>query len=53
MQGGATIQGKPSVIDVPVGKGRVILFGFNVVNRRQTPAVLKLLFNSLYYRVNN
>jgi hypothetical protein len=45
------IQGQASVVDVPLGKGRVILFGFNVVNRWQTPASLKLLFNAIHYGV--
>ncbi len=44
------IQGEASVVDVPLDEGRVVLFGFNVVNRWQTPAALKLLFNALYYR---
>jgi hypothetical protein len=49
-QGEKRIQGRPSVVDVPLGDGRVVLFGFNVVNRWQTPAVLKLLFNAIFYR---
>jgi hypothetical protein len=49
-QGEKHIQGKPSVVIVPLGDGRVVLFGFNVVNRWQTPAVLKLLFNAIFYR---
>jgi len=44
------IQGEGSVVSVPLGKGRVVLFGFGVINRWQTPAVLPLLFNALYDR---
>jgi hypothetical protein len=44
------IQGGAAVVDATLGKGKVILFGFNVVNRYQTPANLRLLFNALYFR---
>ena len=49
-QGEDRIMGHPSVVDAPLGDGRVILFGFNVINRWQTPAVLKLFFNAIFYR---
>jgi len=43
------IRDKPTVLDVPYGKGKVILFGFNVHNRAQAFATMKLLFNAMYY----
>lgn len=43
------IRDKPTILDVPYGKGKVILFGFNVHNRAQAFATMKLLFNSMYY----
>lgn len=46
IHGGKTIRGQAAVIDVPVGKGRVVLFGFNVHNRSQAHATIKLLFNA-------
>jgi len=49
-QGEAAIQGRAAVVEAPVGKGRIVLFGFNVVNRYQTPAVVKVLLNALYDR---
>ena len=47
--GEEVIQGKPAILDVPYGKGKIALFGFNVHNRAQAHATFKLLFNALYY----
>ncbi len=43
------LKNKASVVEVPMGKGRVILLGFGVQNRAQPWATFKLLFNSIYY----
>jgi len=42
------IRGKAAVVEVPYGKGRVVLFGFNFHNRAQSYANFKLLFNALF-----
>ena len=42
------LHGKASVIEAEVGRGRVVLFGFNVLNRAQAHATHKLLYNAVF-----
>lgn len=49
LRGEKYLQHKASVMEVPLGKGKVILLGFGVQNRAQPHGTFKLLFNSLYY----
>jgi hypothetical protein len=49
LKGGQYIQKKAAVVDVPLGKGRVLLLGFGVQQRAQPLGTFKLLFNSIYY----
>lgn len=43
------IQNKSSVLDVPLGQGKVILLGFPVQYRAQPYGTFKLLLNSIFY----
>ncbi len=47
LQGGGVIAGRPAVVDVTVGRGRVVLLGFRVQHRGQSLATFRLLFNAL------
>ncbi len=49
IHGDSLIRQKSSLVDVPCGKGRIILIGFPVQFRAQTYGTFKLLFNSIYY----
>jgi len=49
IHGGRIIRQKATVLDVPYGKGKIILLGFPVHNRAQPYGTFKLLFNSIFY----
>jgi hypothetical protein len=49
INGEKIIKQKASVIEVPYGKGKIILIGFPAQYRGQSYGTFKLLFNSLYY----
>ncbi|MDR2119154.1 MAG: hypothetical protein LBP25_06440 [Tannerellaceae bacterium] len=43
------LSGSAAVVEAPVGKGKVFLFGPEITFRAQPHASFKLLFNSIYY----
>jgi hypothetical protein len=49
IHGEKLIQQKSIIMDVPYGKGKVILLGFPVQFRAQPYGTFKLLFNALFY----
>jgi len=45
MKGASEIQGKPAVLDIPVGDGRVVAFNFDPIHRTLTRSDFRLLWN--------
>lgn len=46
LAGGSELAGKPAVVDIPVGKGHVVMFANNPMWRHQTQGSFFLLFNA-------
>jgi hypothetical protein len=47
LQGAANIAGKAAMVEAPLGRGRVVLYGFRPQHRGQAVGTFKLLFNAL------
>jgi hypothetical protein len=45
--GGTELAGKPAVLDVPVGRGHVVMFAINPMWRHETHGSFSLLFNAV------
>lgn len=45
--GGSELAGRPAVVDVPVGRGHVVMFANNPMWRHQTNGSFSLLFNAI------
>ncbi len=45
MKGAEEIEGRPAVLDVPVGKGRVVAFNFDPIHRLMTRSDFRLVWN--------
>jgi hypothetical protein len=47
IKGGEEIEGKPAILDVPVGRGRVVAFNFDPIHRLMTRSDFRLVWNLL------
>ena len=52
MIGEERIQNKGAIVETSYGKGKIILFGFNIHNRAMALRNFKLLFNAIYFPVD-
>jgi hypothetical protein len=49
LRGESLIKGKSPLLEVPYGKGKIFMFGFDVIHRAQAHGTFRLLFNALIY----
>jgi hypothetical protein len=49
MKGAAETKGRPAIVDVPVGQGRVLMFATNPCYRWQNLGEFGMLFNAILH----
>jgi hypothetical protein len=47
VKGASELEGKPAILDIPVGRGRVVAFDFDPIHRYLTLADFRLVWNAL------
>ena len=47
--GGDLLQNQGALMDAPLGRGDVVMFGFSPQYRGQSYSTYKMLFNALFY----
>ncbi len=47
IKGGDDLVGKPAILDIPTGQGRVIAFDFDPIHRYQTESDFRLVWNAI------
>jgi hypothetical protein len=47
IKGGADLEGKPAILDIPTGRGRVVAFDFDPIHRYLTLSDFRLVWNTI------
>jgi hypothetical protein len=47
IKGGNELAGKPAILDIPTGKGRIVAFDFDPIHRIQQCATFRLVWNAI------
>jgi hypothetical protein len=47
IKGAEQLEGKPALLDIPTGKGRILAFDFDPIHRCTTPAGYRLVWNAV------
>ncbi len=47
IKGASELEGKPAILDIPTGKGRVVAFDFDPIHRNTTLSDFRLVWNAL------
>jgi hypothetical protein len=47
IKGGSELEGKPAILDIPAGKGRVVAFDFDPIHRYLTLSDFRLVWNAI------
>jgi hypothetical protein len=47
IKGASEVEGKPAILDIPTGQGRVIAFDFDPIHRYQTQSDFRLVWNAI------
>ena len=47
IKGASEIEGKPAILDIPTGKGRIVAFDFDPIHRYLTLSDFRLVWNAI------
>ena len=47
IKGGSELEGKPAILDIPVGDGRVIAFNFDPIHRTLSRSDFRMVWNAI------